>query len=299
MHITFRQMRLFLALADTGSVGAAARALHVTQPTASMQLKEVTASVGLPLYEVVAKKVYLTDAGRELAHTARQIAHSWDTFTQRVDSTRGLTRGTLRVAVVSTAKHFVPRVLGTFCAAHPSVDIALEILNRDAVVKRLQDNRDDLYIMSMPPKDMALVDRILMPNPLVLIASTAHPLAQRKRIALQTLHDQPFILREAGSGTRMAIDAHFRRQRFKPHVRLALGSNEAVRESVAAGLGLGVLSRHALASLAQADVVALAVQGFPVQSQWHVVHPKGKQLSPIAQEFQAHLQVAVQAWQAE
>lgn len=293
MHITFRQMRLFLALADSGSVGAAARAMHVTQPTASMQLKEVTDSVGVPLYEVVSKKVFLTDAGRDLAHTARQIAHTWDAFTQKVDGTRGLTRGTLRVAVVSTAKHFVPRVLGTFCAAHPGVDIALEILNRDAVVTRLRDNRDDLYIMSMPPKDMALADTILMPNPLVLIAAPSHPLAQRKRLALRALADMPFILREAGSGTRMAIDAHFRRLRFKAHVRLALGSNEAVRESVAAGLGIGVLSRHALAALAQPNVVELPVQGFPVQSQWHVVHPKGKQLSPIAREFHRHLQLAV------
>ncbi|MBI5926250.1 MAG: LysR family transcriptional regulator [Aquabacterium sp.] len=290
MNVTFRQLRLFLALADTGSVSRAARECHVTQPTASMQLKEVTDAVGVPLYEVISKRVHLTDAGRDLARTARAMVDEWAAFSQRIDATKGLTRGKLRVAVVSTAKYFVPRLLGTFCARYPEIDISLEVLNRDGVVQRLRDNQDDLYIMSTPPADIDLEDQVFMPNPLVLIAANSHPLAQQRDLTLEDLSKLRFILRERGSGTRMTVDAYFKRQRFKPNLRLELGSNEAIKEAVAGDLGISVISSHALhGQSAEHGVSVLDVQGFPIESNWHVVRLKGKQLSPIAKVFQAHL----------
>jgi DNA-binding transcriptional LysR family regulator len=297
MNVTFRQLRLFLALANTGSVSRAARECHVTQPTASMQLKEISESVGVPLYEVISKRVHLTDAGRDLASTARSIADAWAAFEQGIDATKGLTRGKLRVAVVSTAKYFVPRLLGTFCARYPEIDISLEVLNRDGVVQRLRGNQDDLYIMSMPPSDVDLDDQVFMPNPLVAIAASAHPLATRRRLELRDLGDQRFILREPGSGTRMAIDAYFKRMRFKPNLRLELGSNEAIKEAVAGGLGLSVVSAHALhGKAAEHGVKVLEVAGFPIESHWHVVRQKGKQLSPIAHVFQKHLLAQSGKW---
>ena len=290
MNITFRQLRLFLALADTGSVSAAAKALHVTQPTASMQLKEMAQSVGLPLYELVNRKIYLTDAGKELAAVARSVAQSWDTFEQHIDAVKGLSRGKLRVAVVSTAKYFMPRLIGSFCARHPAVDVSLEILNRDGVVQRLRDNLDDLYIMSMPPADMDLTDEVLMPNPIVVIAATTDPLARRQAVPFQELAQRRFILREKGSGTRMAADQHFRKMKFRPDVRLELGSNEAIKESVAGGLGLGVVSRHALhGHQREHGVSVIDVEGFPLPSAWHIVHPAGKRLSPLALAFKQQL----------
>lgn len=297
MNVTFRQLRLFLALADTGSVSAAARAMHVTQPTASMQLREVAGAVGLPLYEVVAKRVHLTDAGRELARTARAMVGEWETFAQRVDATKGLERGRLRVAVVSTAEYFVPRLLGTFCDRHPSIEISLEVQNRDGVVARLRDNLDDLYVMSMPPADVAIEDRVLMPNPLVVIAPASHPLASRAGVGLRDLRGARFILREPGSGTRMATDAHFRAAGFSPNLRLELGSNEAIKEAVAGNLGVAVVSVHALQARKPArGVTVLRVRGFPIRSQWHVVHPKGKRLSPIAEVFREHLSAQAREW---
>lgn len=297
MNITFRQIRLFLALADTGSVSRAARECHVTQPTASMQLKEITDSVGVPLYEVISRRVHLTDAGRDLARTARSIAEEWAAFEQRMDATKGLTRGKLRVAVVSTAKYFVPRLLGTFCARHPEIDISLEVLNRDGVVQRLRENLDDLYIMSMPPTDIDLEDQVFMPNPLVLIASNSHPLAKRRKLDLDELSKQRFILRERGSGTRMAIDAHFKRLKFRPNLRLELGSNEAIKEAVAGDLGVSVVSSYALhGQAAEHGVSVLNVTGFPIESNWHVVRLKGKQLSPIAKVFLEHLLVQSGKW---
>ena len=290
MNITFRQLRLFLALADTGSVSAAAKAMHVTQPTASMQLKEVSQSVGLPLYEVVSKKIYLTDVGKELAATARAVAQAWDGFEQNVDAIKGLSRGKLRVAVVSTAKYFMPRLVGSFCTKHPAIDVSLEILNRDGVVQRLRDNLDDLYIMSRPPVDMDLGDEVFMPNPLVLIAPNADPLVKRKSVPLHELAQRRFILRETGSGTRMVGDQFFRKKKFRPDIRLELGSNEAVKESVAGGLGLGVISRHALHGLKKEHGVSVIdVEDFPLPSAWHIVHPSSKKLSPLALAFKQHL----------
>ena len=290
MNITFRQLRLFLALADTGSVSSAAKLMHVTQPTASMQLKDITESVGLPLYEVVSKKIYLTDMGRELATTARAIAQSWDSFEQNADAVKGLSRGKLKVAVVSTAKYFMPRLVGSFCQKYPEIDVSLEILNRDGVVQRLRDNMDDIYIMSKPPSDLDLSDEAFMPNPIVVIASTMDPLVKRVAVPLNELSKKRFILREKGSGTRMAGDQFFSKKKFRADVRLELGSNEALKESVAGGLGLGLVSKHALHGLVKEHGVGIVdVEGFPLPSAWHIVHPASKKLSPLALAFKQHL----------
>jgi DNA-binding transcriptional LysR family regulator len=290
MNITFRQLRLFLALAETGSVSSAAKLMHVTQPTASMQLKDITESVGLPLYEVVSKKIYLTDMGRELATTARAIAQSWDSFEQNADAVKGLSRGKLKVAVVSTAKYFMPRLVGSFCQKYPEIDVSLEILNRDGVVQRLRDNMDDIYIMSKPPSDLDLSDEAFMPNPIVVVASTMDPLVKRVAVPLNELSKKRFILREKGSGTRMAGDQFFSKKKFRADVRLELGSNEALKESVAGGLGLGLVSKHALHGLVKEHGVGIVdVEGFPLPSAWHIVHPASKKLSPLALAFKQHL----------
>lgn len=290
MNVTFRQLRLFLALADTGSVSAAARAMHVTQPTASMQLKEIALSVGLPLYQVIGKKIHLTELGLELAATARAMVLSWESFEQHVDAMQGLSRGKLRIAVVSTAKYFMPRLIGSFCNTHASIEVALEILNRDGVVQRLRERRDDLYIMSQPPADIDLVDDVLMPNPIVVIAAVSDPLTRQHGVPLKDLGSRRFILRESGSGTRMVADQFFRHKRFRPDVRLELGSNEAVKESVAGGLGIGVISRHALHGMNKENGVKVVdVDGFPLPSAWHVVHHAGQKLSPVAMAFKRHL----------
>ena len=295
MNVTFRQLKLFLALSDTGSVSAAAQRMHVTQPTASMQLKDVADAVGLPLYDVISRKVHLTEAGEELARTARTMLDQWEAFEQRMAAIQGMARGRLRVAVVSTAKYFIPGLLGSFCDRHPEVDISLEVLNRDQVVTRLRANMDDLYVMSQPPDDLALEDDILMPNPLCLVAPASHPLAGQPGVTLEQLAGSRFVLRERGSGTRMATDRTFKQHGFAPANWLELGSNEAIRESVASKLGVAVLSSHALGGgAADARVVVLDVVGFPIQSQWHLVWPRGKQLSPLAGVFRAHVLARMQ-----
>ena len=290
MNITFKQLRIFLAVFDAGSVSAAAKSTHVTQPTVSMQLKEISNAVGLPLYEVISKKIYFTDAGKELASTAREMLNAWSNFEQSIDAAKGLTRGKLKIAVVSTAKYFMPRLIGQFCKKYPDIDISLEILNRDGVQMRMRENLDDLYIMSQPPTDMDLIDDIFLHNPLVPIAAYSHPLTKKTSVPLNSFLDQRFILREKGSGTRMTIDKYFKTQKFRPDIRMELGSNEAIKEAVAGGLGIGVVSKHALHGHQKEHGVAIInVKGFPIMSHWHIVHPAKKHLPPVAVAFKTHL----------
>lgn len=297
MNITFRQLRIFLALVDTGSVSAAARKVHVTQPTASMQLKEISDAVGLPIYEVVARKVHLTQVGKELAITGRAMANQWEVFEQQVDGLKGLTRGQLKVAIVSTAKYFIPRILGTFCAKYPELEFSLEVLNRDGVIKRLEENLDDLYIMSRPPLNLEIEDEIFMSNPLLLVAPKNHVIAKKRNIDLSALKSEKFIFREKGSGTRMATDEHFKKLKIKPNVRLELGSNEAIKQAVIGGLGLAVLSKYSLGeNVDQEEVAILKCKDFPIESSWHIVSPKGKRLSPIATVFKKHLSDQAKGW---
>ncbi len=286
MHVTFRQLKLFLAVAEQRSITAAGRACHVTQPTVSMQLKELSESIGLPLYEVVGKRLDLTPAGEALALSARTMVEEWAAFEQQIDAMKGLTRGRLRVAVVSTAKYFVPRILGGFCARYPEIDVALDVLNRDGVVAALRENRNDLYIMSRPPADMDIVQQPFLPNPLVVIAPEGHRLAGEAGIDFSALADERFILRERGSGTRLACDDHFAACGVSPAVRLEMGSNEAIKQLVAGGMGLAVISRHALGPhLEDEQLTELDVAGFPIHSSWSIIYPRGKRLSPIAGEF--------------
>lgn len=291
MNVTFRQLQIFLSLAEHGSVTAAARACHITQPTASMQLKELSEAVGLPLYEQVGKTLYLTSAGEQLEETARAMSDEWARFEQSIEAMKGHTKGRLRVAVASTAKYFIPRILGSFCAQYPEVDIALQVLNRDGVVARLRQNMDDLNILSIPPQDLELERHAFLSNPLVLIAAADHKLAGKKKLVMHDLAEQSFILRESGSGTRLAGDAFFREQKFTPKVRLELGSNEAIKQAIASGLGVGIVSVHALGVHFESEGLAiLSVEGMPIHSNWWVLYPKGKRLSPIASVFLEHLQ---------
>ena len=297
MNTTFRQLRIFLALADHKSITAAAQACHVTQPTVSMQIKSLADEIGMPLHEQIGKKLHLTEAGEALVDTARAMEAEWSAFEQRIDAMKGLTRGRLRLAVVSTAKYFVPGLLGRFCATHPDIDISLEVLNRDGVVARLKENRDDLYIMSMPPRDIDLETHAFLPNPLVVIAPENHQLAGRRNLTLTELAAERFIMRERGSGTRLQCDAHFAAQGFIPTVRLELGSNEAIKQSVATGMGLAVISHHALAKhLEDDEIVVLDVASFPLLSHWWTLYPRGKRLSPVAAVFLKHIEHTAHDW---
>ncbi|MEZ0239153.1 MAG: LysR substrate-binding domain-containing protein, partial [Methylophilaceae bacterium] len=260
-----------------------------TQPTVSMQMKKLTDAVGLPLFEQVGRRIHLTEAGKELAIAAREIMQSLERCDMSIAEMRGLKKGKLRLAVVSTAKYFVPRILGEFLRQHPGVEVSLKVTNRQRVLERAAENLDDLYILSQPIGHIELVAKSFMENPLLVMAHPEHPLTHERNIPLQRIAQEPFLMREEGSGTRLSVERIFGSQGLKPNIRMELGSNEAIKQAIIGGLGISILSRHTLGMDGMGEPVVLDVEGFPVVNQWHIGHPHGKQLSVVASAFLDYL----------
>lgn len=285
-HATLHQLRIFHAVAQNGSFARAAEALHLSPPTLSLQVKQLSESVGQPLFEQLGKKIYLTAAGRTLAAACEDIEARMERLGEDLAALQGVERGSVKLAILTTVKYTVPKLLGGFCAAHPGIDVAMVVGNREKLLQRLAGNEDDLYIMGQPPDQMDVVSEAFADNPLVLVAPPDHPLVGKKRIAPERLRSEPFILREPGSGTRLTSEKFFADHSVTMKNRLEVGSNEAIKQTVAGGLGLAVLSAHTVtAELALGELVQLDVRGFPLIRRWHVVVPRGKRLSAAAQAF--------------
>lgn len=287
---TLHQLKVFEAVARHSSFTRAAEELFLTQPTVSMQVKQLAKAVGLPLFEQIGKRLYLTAAGRELLATCQEIFEELSLFEIAVADLKGLKQGYLRLAVITTAKYVIPRLLGPFCQRYPGIDVSLKVTNHEHVLERLTGNRDDLYILSQPPEDLDVSSHPFVENPLVVLAPRRHPLAQKKNIPLKRLAEAPFIMREPGSGTRKAVQKLFDEHGISVKVKLELGSNEAIKQAIAGGLGISVLSRHTLALEGTTNqLTILDVENFPIQRYWYVVYPTGKQLSVITRTFFEYL----------
>ena len=287
---TMRQLRVFEAVAEQSGFSRAAAQLHLSQPTVSLQVKQLSEAVGLPLFEQVGKRIFLTDAGRMLRATGAEMFDAWARLEMQVADLKGLKQGRLRISAVTTAKYVVPRLLGSFCRIHPGVEVAFEIGNRSAIIERLARNEDDLTVMGMPPRGMEIVSHPFAENPLVIVAPRGHALARGRRIPLSKLAGQPFLMREQGSGTRLAADRFLRERGMRLNVKMEIGSNEAIKQAVAGGLGLSILSLHALGpDAAPRSLAVLNVEGLPIRRHWYIVHPTGKRLSVVAQAFYAYL----------
>jgi DNA-binding transcriptional LysR family regulator len=290
MHVSLRQVQIFEAVARTLSYTRAAEELHLTQPAVFTQIKQLEDSIGLPLLERIGKRLYLTDAGRETLATCRDILGGLERLEMRLDDLQGLKRGRLRVAMVTTAKYLVPRLLGEFCVQYPGIEASLIVTNREKLLVRIANNEDDLAILGAPPEGMDVVATPVADNPLVVIARKDHALAGCKRIPLARIAEEPFIVRETGSGTRLAAERFFAEHRLSLKVRMELGSNEAIKQAIAGGLGVSVLSQHTLALDGAGSLLQpLDVAGFPLRRKWYVAYPAGKHLSAVAEAFLAHL----------
>ncbi|MHB1590301.1 MAG: LysR substrate-binding domain-containing protein [Sulfuricella sp.] len=285
-HATLRQLKVFEAVARNLSFTRAAEELHLTQPTVSIQLKQLTDITGLPLLEQVGKRVFLTDAGRELLKVCHDIFEGLSRFEMLVSDMKGVKAGKLRLAVITTAKYFIPRLLGPFCERYPGIDVSLKVTNRERILQRMADNEDDLYVLGQPPEHTEVELEPFLENPLVVLAPSNHPLARKKRITMKRLAEEPFLMREPGSGTRLATERFFSDRGLAIKVRMELGSNEAIKQAVAGGLGVAVLSAHTLALEKSSDeLVVLDVEGFPIRRQWYAVYARDKQLSVVARTF--------------
>jgi len=294
-----QQLRAFEATARLMSVTQAARELHVSQPTVSVQLRELATLVGEPLFEPVGRGIRLTPAGEALQSTVADIAACWQRFEQRLGDLSAVLRGRLRIAAVTTAEYFVPDLLGPFAALHPGVEIDLAVENRDRVIARLHRQADDLAVMMLPPDHLPLHSLPFLDNPLVVLAPRSHPLAHSPNpLPLERLSGERWLMREAGSGTRQVAEQHFAGHGFAPRIAMSLGSNEAIKHAVGAGLGLAVISALAVEThpLAPADATATApwvclpVEGFPIERQWSLVWRSDAPLPAPAQRFVSYLQ---------
>jgi DNA-binding transcriptional LysR family regulator len=293
VRATLVQLRSFEAAARLGGVGKAAQALHLAQPTVSTQLRELSEAVGLRLFEPEGRGLRLTEEGELLLQAARDVFERWRRFEEEAAALRGLARGRLRVAAVTTAEYFLPALLGAFARRYPGIEIELAVENRDAVVRRFERGDDELAVMMFPPEHLPIEVRPFLENPLVVIAPRGHPLAKRSRLRLQDLAHEPRLTREIGSGTRRATDAFLADKGIEWPAQMALGSNEAIKHAVAAGLGLAVLSRHTLGSRPARDgLVELKVAGFPVKRLWQVVWRRDRTPSRPARAFLDSLRAA-------
>lgn len=286
-HTTLRQLQVFEAVARLGSFTRAAEELYLAQPTVSMQLKKLADTLGAPLFEQVGIRVQMTEAGREVYSACQEIFTSLANLEMKIADIKGLKRGLLRLGVITSAKYLAPHLLGLFCHRHPGIDVSLKVANRERLLERMKNNEDDLYIVGRTPAQSEIEAHPLIPNPIVVMASRDHHLVGVRNIPLQKLQDEPFIMREPGSGTRAAVLQLFESADLKvPTARMEFGSNEAIKHAVAAGLGITILSLHSLVlEGVNGPIAVLDVQGTPILRHWYVAFSKNKRLSVVAQAF--------------
>ncbi|MDJ0862009.1 MAG: LysR family transcriptional regulator [Gammaproteobacteria bacterium] len=286
-YATLRQLQVFEAIVRLGSFTRAAEELFLTQPTVSMQVKKLADVMGLPLFEHVGRSVRPTEAGLELHDACRKMFETLTNLEMKLADLKGMKRGRLRLGVITTAEYFAPEILGEYSQLYPGIEVSLKVTNRDSIIGRMHNNEDDLYIMGRTPTtEVEVVSCPLAPNPIAVMAPRNHPLVGKANIPLERLAEEPFILREPGSGIRDATLRLFEAAGLRLNVRMELGSNEAIKHAIVGGLGISVLSLHTL-TLERKDgpVAILDVKGFPILRYWYLVYPKGKELSLVARTF--------------
>lgn len=286
LHITLRQLQMFDAVAQCGSFSKAAQQLHLSQPAVSMQVKQLEETAGMPLFEQIGKKIFLTDAGREVQRACQGVAREIADLGNSLNDLKGLRRGVLVVGVVSTVSHFAIRLISHFRQLNPDVRLTLNVVNRETLLQQLADNSVDVALMGKPPEGHDLDSTPFMENPLVVIAPYRHALADVRDIELARIAEESFVAREPGSGTRSATEAFFQAHGLKLNAAMEMNKNEAIKQAVEAGLGLGVVSRHTVRNeLAARRLICLDVQGFPIRRHWHLVHRCNKRFSAVARAF--------------
>lgn len=291
MNVTFRQLRVFLEVAEQASVSRAAELLHLTPPAVSMQIRELETQVGLQLFDRSGRRLSLSTAGEYFVVHAKRLLGALRDAENAMGRFKRLENGQLTVGMVSTAKYFVPRLLARFRADHPGIDVRLVVTaNREALIERMESGAVDLSVMGRPPRELAARSESFAAHPLVFVCPPGHELLGLGHPPVAALGPYPFIVREHGSGTRHAMEKFFAERRFEPRITMEMGSNETIKQAVMAGMGVSFLSLHTVGLELQAGLLhLLEVEGTPVMRNWHVVHLQSKVLSPAAEAFRYFL----------
>jgi DNA-binding transcriptional LysR family regulator len=289
-HATLRQLKVFETVARHLSFTRAAEELHLTQPAVSTQVKELESHAGLPLFEQLGRKTYLTPAGFEMLRFSRAIIELFREGEDAMQQLKGIAGGKLNVAVISAGDYFFPTLLADFARRHRGVSLNLTVHNRAELLHQLADNFTDLAIMGRPPEDMDTVNEPFSPHPYVIVAAPSHPLARKRRIPMDAIVREPFLVRERGSDTRASMAEGFGDRLPAINVAMELKSTETIKQAVIAGMGISFLSAHTVTLERRLGcLVVLDVQGFPVMLNWYVVHRRNKRLPPVAAAFKAFL----------
>jgi len=287
MNVTFRQLRVFVEVAQQASMARAATTLHLTPPAVSMQIKEVEAQVGLALFERHGRQVSLSTAGEYFLVHARRLLANLKQADDAMARFKRLEHGLLTIGIVSTAKYFVPQLLARFHEEHPGIEVRLRVVgNREQLVAMMQAGDVDLSVMGRPPKELATRAESFAAHPLVIVGPPQHPLVKLGHAPVSALEGHAFIVREHGSGTRSAMDAFFAEQRFEPRITMEMSSNETIKQAVMAGMGLSFMSLHTMGLELRSGLLhILDIEGTPLMRMWNVVHLQSKLLSPAAEAF--------------
>lgn len=291
-NATLRQLKVFETVAKHLSFSRAAEELHLTQPAISTQIKTLESHAGLPLFEQLGKKVYLTPAGTELLFYSRQIIQLFQEAEEALTQFKGISGGKLNVSVISAGDYFFPRLLVEFARRHKGVTLNLKVHNREELLQQLEENLTDLAIMVRPPKELDTVNESFAPHPYVIVAAPTHPLAKEKNIPVSRLLNEPFVVREKGSDTWNSMEEGFARRLDlnQIHIAMEIKSTETIKQAVIAGIGISFLSAHTISlELKAGSLTILDVAGFPVMLNWYVIHRRNKRLPPVALAFKNFL----------
>ena len=289
-NYSLKQIQTFIEVTRQGSVSKAAEKLCVTQPAVSMHIRQLEEAFGVALVEAQGRGIRLTDAGRTFAGRANVVMAELHELESLMAEYAGAQKGRIALAVVSTAKYFVPMLLMRFSRLYPDIEVRLHIENRESVLGMLERSEADLVIMGRAPRNMTTQAAAFATNPMAIVAAPSHALAGRENLPFSVLADYAFVMRESGSGTRAAMERLFALHEVPLKVAMEMPSNETIKQAVMAGMGLSFLSLRTLRQeLAGGYLVQLDINGMPIVGQWFVTHMASKTLSPAARAFKAFL----------
>ena len=289
MNYTLSQLEIFLKVCQNESITKAAEELHLTQPAVSIQLKNLQKQFDIPLTEVIGRKLYVTDFGKDVALMAENIIHQAHEIAHKSKVFKGELIGKLKISVVSTGKYVIPYFLATFLKKNPGVALKLDVTNKVKVLENIANNEVDFSLVSVLPTDMNIENLELLQNKLYLVTgkNSHYP---KKKYDVSILEELPIIYREKGSGTRYTMERYFESKGILLRKKMELTSNEAVKQAIIAGLGSSIMPLIGLKNeIYTGDLKIIPVIGLPIKSFWQLIWQKNKGFSPVASAFLQHL----------
>ncbi|WP_339611260.1 LysR substrate-binding domain-containing protein [uncultured Planktosalinus sp.] len=289
MNYTLHQLQVYLKVAQTQSVTKASKELHLSQPAVSIQLKNFQEQFEIPLTEVIGRKIYITDFGKEIAEIAENIIREVETINSRTLAFQGQLSGRLKISIVSTGKYVMPYFLSSFVQQNQGVNLSLDVTNKSKVIENLENNEVDIALVSVLPEKLNVESIELMENKLFLIGSKGQDL-KKEHHSKDIFSKIPLIYREQGSGTRQVMEEFMKKNNLPVLKKMELTSNEAVKQAVIAGLGYSVMPIIGIKNeLKNGDLEIIPVGGFPIKSNWQIIWMKGKKFSPVALAYLNHI----------